>query len=85
MRHLVWPVLLLSLAGCGGGKSTATLTVSCGQNTQLYGAVSVDVPGELQDGHPALVYPDPVNPGKNGVIEVQPGSRCTITPAISTK
>ena len=86
MRHIAWPILLLSLASCGGDKQpSATLSVTCGGNTQLYGAVSIEVPGGLQNGRPALVYPDPVNPGKYGTIAVQPGDRCKIAPVISTK
>ncbi|HUB10461.1 MAG TPA: hypothetical protein VMB34_00770 [Acetobacteraceae bacterium] len=85
MRRLVWLALALPLAGCGGGKATATLSVTCGENTQLYGAVSIEVPGDLENGHSVLDYPDPVNPGKTGTIEVQPGNRCKITPAVASK
>jgi hypothetical protein len=81
MRRFLWPVILLPLAGCGGGgKPVLTLSVACGGTTQLYGATSIDVLGEVQNGHPTLAFPDPVNPGKTGTIEVRPGDRCTITP-----
>ena len=47
-------VLLLSLAGCGGSKSASTLTVTCGDGTEVIGATSVDVPGDLANGQPVL-------------------------------
>jgi hypothetical protein len=84
MRRFAWSVILLSLTGCGGGKPVATLSVACGEATQLYGATSIEVAGQGQSGHPTLVYPDPVNYGKTGTIVVQPGERCTITPAITS-
>ena len=84
MRRFAWPVILLSLAGCGGDKPVTTLTVACGSATQLYGAASVAVLGDLQNGRPQLVFPDPVNPGKTGTIVVPPGDHCTITPATAS-
>jgi len=81
-----WPAIPLLLAGCGGGgKPTVTVSIACGGQTQLYGAASVDVLGDVQSGRPTLVYPDPVNPGKSGTIAVPPGSRCTIAPELTNK
>lgn len=84
MRRFALLFILLPLAGCGGEKAVTTLSIACGGTTQLYGASSVDVLGDLQNGHPTLAYPDPVNPGKTGTIMVQPGERCTITPATTS-
>jgi hypothetical protein len=80
MRGLASILLVLMLAGCGGGKSATTLTVICTAGTQLVGASSVDVLGDLADGKPALEFPDPANRGQTGTIVVQPHSRCKITP-----
>ena len=81
MRHLVWMTVALSLAGCGGGKSSGTLSVTCAGGTQLVGAASIDVLGDLANGQPTMEFPDPANPGKTGTISVQPHSHCKITPA----
>ncbi len=78
MRHVAWLMLTL-LAGCGGGSSSATLSVACDGGTQLVGAASVEVLGDLDDGRPTMEFPDPANPGKNGTISVQPHQRCKIT------
>ena len=80
MRRTAWIILALSLAGCGGGKSSTSLTVVCGGGTKLVGAASVDVMGELANGRPVMEFPDPANPGKNGAIAVPPHDRCKITP-----
>lgn len=82
MRRAVWLLLALSLAGCGGhSKSAATLTVVCGSGTQLVGAASVDVMGELVNGRPVMEFPDPANAGKTGAIAVPAHDHCKITPA----
>ena len=81
MRHLVWLTLALSLTGCGGSKSSGTLSVTCAGGTQLVGAASIDVLGDLANGQPSMEFPDPANPGKTGTISVQPHSHCKITPA----
>jgi len=73
-------VLLLSLAGCGGSKSASTLTVTCGDGTEVIGATSVDVPGDLANGRPTLNFPDPANPGKTGTVTIQPGRHCKVVP-----
>ena len=81
MRHLVWLAFVLSLAGCGGANPSATLSVTCTGGTKLVGAESIDVLGDVVDGHPRIEFPDPANPGKTGTISVQPHSHCKITPA----
>jgi hypothetical protein len=81
VRHLVWLTFVLSLAGCGGAKSPGTLSVTCAGGTQLVGAASIDVLGDLANGQPRIEFPDPANPGKTGSISVQPHDRCKITPA----
>ena len=79
MRRLAWLVIPLWLAACGGGKSAASISVTCSGGTELYGAASVDVSGDLVDGRPTLTFPDPTNPGKTGTILVQPHGHCKIT------
>ncbi len=79
--HLVCMCLVLSLADCGGGKSSGSLSITCAGGTQLVGAVSVEVLGDLSDGRPKIEFPDPANPGKTGVITVQPRDHCKISPA----
>jgi hypothetical protein len=81
VRHLVYTVLVLSLAGCGGGKSAGSLSITCTGGTQLVGAASIDVLGDLSDGHPRIEFPDPANPGKTGTITVQPHDHCKVSPA----
>jgi hypothetical protein len=82
MHRLAWLVIPLLLAACGGSKSTSTLTVTCSGagGVQLVGAASVDVLGDLVNGHPTMNYPDPANPGKTGTISVEPHNSCRITP-----
>jgi hypothetical protein len=81
MGSVAWLFFALTLAGCGGGKSAATLSVTCTGGTQLVGAASVDVLGDLADGHPTIEFPDPANPGRTGTITVQPHDHCKTTPA----
>jgi hypothetical protein len=83
MGRLIWLVLVLSLAGCGGGKSAATVSVTCGGGTQLVGASSVDVLGDLANGQPVLKFPDPANPGNTGTISVPVHDHCRIAPTPS--
>jgi hypothetical protein len=79
MKQLAWVAILLSLAACGGSKSTPTLNAACTGGVQLVGATSIDVLGDVVNGRPTLNYPDPINPSKTGTIEVQPRGSCRIT------
>jgi hypothetical protein len=80
MHRLIWLVLAVSLVGCGGGKSSGTISVVCDGGVQLIGAASVDILGDLTNGQPTMKFPDPANPGKVGTITIQPHDRCKITP-----
>lgn len=80
-RRLASLAILLSLAACGGGKSSApALSVVCTGGVQLAGAASIDVLGDAVNGRPTMEYPDPVNAGKTGSIAVEPRGHCRITP-----
>jgi hypothetical protein len=81
MRRAAWIIAALSLAGCGGGKSSTTLTVICSGGTQLVGAASIDVQGDLVNGRPMMEFPDPANRGSTGTIAVAAHNHCTITPS----
>ena len=83
MHRLAWLLIPLSLAACGGKEPVTTLTVTCAGGTELYGAASVDVSGDLSNGRPTMTFPDPANPGKTGAISVQPGGHCKIVPQTS--
>jgi hypothetical protein len=83
MLRFGWLILALSLAHCGGGKPSRALSVTCSGGTQLVGAASIDVLGDLTDGRPIMNFPDPANPGTTGTISVQPHDRCKITPSTS--
>ena len=83
MRRTAVLVVALMLAGCGGSKSSTTLTVTCSDGTEVIGTASVDVSGDLTNGRPTMSFPDPVNAGKTGTIAVQPSGHCKITPATS--
>lgn len=78
MRRLVWLMLPLALASCGGSKSSTTLTVTCAAGTALSGATSVTVLGDTVAGRPMLIFPDPVNSGKTGTLTVPAHDRCKI-------
>lgn len=80
MHRLAWLVIPLSLAACGGSKSASTFSVTCDGGTQLFGAASIDVSGDLVDGRPTMTFPDPANPGKTGTISVPPHGHCKVTP-----
>ena len=84
MHRPLWPLIALSLAACGGGKSSSTLTVTCSNagGPQLVGATSIDVLGDVVNGRPTINFPDPVRSGKTGSISVQPHGSCTITPRV---
>jgi hypothetical protein len=74
-------LLALTLAGCGGGgKSEGTLSVTCTSGTQLVGAASIDVLGDLTNGQPRIEFPDPANPGHTGTIAVPAHDHCKVTP-----
>ncbi len=81
MRRVALLAVALALAGCGGGKSSTTLSVTCGGGTSLVGAASIEVLGDPADGRPILNFPDPANGGKTGSIAVPAHQRCKITPA----
>jgi hypothetical protein len=85
MLRLAWLIVLLPLAGCGGGKSATTLTVTCKGigGPLLVGATSIDVLGDLVNGRPTMNFPDPVSSGKTGTISVEPHGQCRITPYTS--
>jgi hypothetical protein len=80
MRRLSWLVLLSLIAGCGGGKSPATLSISCAGGIKLVGAASIDVSGDVANGVPTMSFPDPANPGKTGTISVQRHDHCKVIP-----
>jgi len=80
MRRLACLILIVPLVACGGRKEASTISVTCSDGVRLVGAVSVDVPGDLADGRPAMKFPDPANAGKTGTITVQPHQHCTIAP-----
>ena len=80
MNRLAWLLILLSLAACGGKKSVPTLSITCDGGTQLFGATSIDVLGDVVNGRPTITFPDPTNPGKTGTISVQPGGHCRASP-----
>ena len=82
LQHIALTCLLLplALAGCGGDKPKATLSVTCGGSVALAGATTIDVLGDPVNGRPTLTFPDPANPGKTGAMAIAPASRCSITP-----
>jgi hypothetical protein len=81
VRGVAWIVPVLLLGACGGSKSASTLSVVCGGGTQLVGAASIEVLGDLANGRPVMEFPDPANPGKTGTIAVPPQDHCKITPS----
>jgi hypothetical protein len=80
MARLIWILPVLLLAACGHGKPSTTLTVTCTKGTELVGATSIDVLGDVTDGRPTMTYPDPVHSGQTGTISVRPRGHCTIVP-----
>ncbi len=80
MPHLRLLVFALLVSGCGGGKSASSLSVVCTSGTQLLGASSIDMLGDLTDGRPTMEFPDPANPGNTGTISLKPHDHCKITP-----
>jgi hypothetical protein len=82
--QLGWLLLPIALAGCGGDKPAATLSVTCSGSDALAGARSIDVLGDQVNGRTTLTFPDPVNPGKTGTLSVPPRDRCSIRPVVGT-
>jgi hypothetical protein len=76
-------VLPLALAGCGGDKPKATLSVTCRGSAALVGALSIDILGDPVNGRPTISFPDPANPGQTGTLSIPPASRCSITPELT--
>ena len=72
------------LAGCGGDKPAATLSVTCGGDIVLAGARSIDVMGDPANGRAILSFPDPANPGTTGTLAVPGHERCSIAPIIGS-
>ncbi len=71
------------LSACGHSDPTATLSVTCGGETTLAGAASIDV-APAPGGEAALLsFPDPANPGHTGTLSVTGGHPCTITPVLA--
>ncbi len=83
MRRIMFSIIVLSLAGCGGSKPSTTLTVTCADGTEVIATASVDVLGDLANGRPTMNFPDPANPGKTGSISIRPSGHCKITPSPS--
>jgi hypothetical protein len=82
LRRSGWLILPMVLAGCGGNKPAAALSVTCHGSVALVGASSIDVLGDQVNGRTVLSFPDPVNAGKTGTLSVEPGDRCSITPVV---
>ena len=76
-------MLPIVLAGCGGDKSTTTLSVTCGGSLALAGAKSIDVLGDPANGRAILSFPDPANAGKTGSMAVPAHQKCSIEPVVN--
>jgi hypothetical protein len=79
-----WLLLPFVLTGCGNDKTAATLTVSCGGETSLTGATSIEVLMDQSSGQTILSYPDPANHDQTGIIAVTPRDRCKIVPVTTS-
>jgi hypothetical protein len=77
--QLIWLSLPVFLAGCGGDKPAATVSVSCGGTVALAGAGSVDVLGDPVNGKTTLSFPDPANHGQTGTLVVPSHDKCSIS------
>jgi hypothetical protein len=84
LMRLAWLLLPFVLTGCGNEKAAATLTVSCGEETSLNGATSIEVLVDQRSGRTILSYPDPANQDQTGTIAVTPQDRCKILPATAS-
>jgi hypothetical protein len=82
--HLGWLCLPIVLAGCGGDKPSATVSVTCGGAASLVGARSVDVLGDQVNGRTVMSFPDPANRGQTGSLAVPSHDKCTITPVVGS-
>jgi hypothetical protein len=80
MSHLRLLLLALLVSGCGGSKTAGSLSVVCASGTQLFGASSIDVLGDLADGRPTMEFPDPANRDRTDTISIKPHDHCKITP-----
>jgi hypothetical protein len=79
MRRLAWLVIPLTLAGCGGSKPSATLSIVCTGGVQVIGATSIDVLGDVVNGRPTMNFPSPTSSGKTDSVSVDPRGSCKIT------
>jgi hypothetical protein len=82
--HPGWLCLPVVLAGCGGDKPAATLSVTCNGSAALAGARSIDVLGDQTNGRTVMTFPDPANKGRTNTLSVGPNERCTITPVVAS-
>ena len=80
VRHLLCMLLVLSLAGCGGGSHQG-LSRSPAPGAHNWLARRQSTYWVTFHGRPKLEFPDPANPGKTGVITVQPHDHCKVSPA----
>lgn len=71
------------LSACGHSDPTATLSVSCNNETSLAGATSIEVAPAPGGEAAMLSFPDPANPGRTATLPVAGGHPCTITPVLS--
>ncbi len=84
LRQTGWLLLPFILAGCGGDKPAATVSVTCDGSVALVGARSIDVLGDPVNGRVTMSFPDPVNAGKTNTLFVTPKGRCSISPVIGS-
>ena len=82
--HLGLLCVPVGLAGCGGDKPAATISVTCSGNVALVGARSIDVLGDHMNGQTVLSFPDPANRGHTGTLVVPAHDRCTINPTVGS-
>ena len=70
------------LSGCGSSTGP-TLMVRCETGTALVGATSIDVSPDTSRGA-VLKFPDPVNSGQTGTINIAQGKSCKITSNVNS-
>jgi hypothetical protein len=80
MRVAWFGLLALSVmaAGCGGGSSSGSVSVTCGGQTVLVGAKYVNVIVDPNSKTTVLSFPDPINDDQTQTILVQ--RRCQVLP-----